>query len=70
MDAYIDRLVHVVEQQQACIVAQGQQIGLLAEQIGLLSQSVVLLLGEELGTPVSEDVPPEAARFDMDGNPY
>lgn len=62
------RLVAAVEDQQATIVEQGRQIARQAEQIGLLVQSVAMLLGEELGTPVSDDEEPK--RLDMDGNPY
>jgi hypothetical protein len=63
-----ERLVAAVEAQQATIVEQGRQITRQAEQIGLLVQSVAMLLGEELGTPVSDDEEPK--RLDMDGNPY
>jgi len=71
MDERIDRLVTLAEQQHATVVAQGEQIALLTQHIGLLTQSVVLLLGEEAGTPVADadaDTPPP--RTDLDGNPY
>lgn len=85
MDERIDRLLSLAEQQhativeqgrqnaqqQATIVEQGRQIAQQAEHIGLLAQSVVLLLGEEVGVPVSEgDAALEPQRTDMDGNPY
>lgn len=69
MDERIERLVCLAEQQHATIVAQAEQVALLTQHIGLLTQSVVLLLGEEVGTPVVDGAE-EAGRTDMDGNPY
>jgi hypothetical protein len=68
MDDRIDRLLLIVEAQQRAITEQGKQIAVQGEHIGLLVQSVAMLLGEELGTPLSEA--PEAERLDMDGKPY
>lgn len=71
MDERIDRLLSLAATQHATIVELGQQVTRQAEQIGLLVQSVALLLGEELGSPVPEDGQEgEAARTDLDGNPY
>lgn len=68
MDERIERLITLAERQHATIVELSQQVGRQAEHIGLLVQSVALLLGEEIGTPASEDE--EAQRLDMDGKPY
>lgn len=71
MDERIDRLLALAETQHATIVELGRQVTQQAEQIGLLVQSIALLLGEELGAPVPEDGQEgEAARTDLDGNPY
>lgn len=61
MDDRIDKLLLIVEVQQQAIATQG-------EHIGLLVQSVAMLLGEELGTPATDE--PEAGRQDLDGNVY
>lgn len=71
MDERIDRLLALAEAQHATIVELGQHVLRQAEQVGLLVQSVVLLLGEELGTPPPDDgSEAEATRRDLDGEPY
>lgn len=71
MDERIDRLLALAETQHSTIVELGQQVTRQAEQIGLLVQSVVLLLGEELGTPLPDGgSEAEATRMDLDGEPY
>lgn len=71
MDERIDRLVTLAEQQHATVVAQGEQIALLTQHIGLLTQSVVLLLGEEAGTPVAyPDGEAATKHTDLDGVEY
>jgi hypothetical protein len=64
MDERIERLVTLAELHHATVV-------LLTQHIGLLAQSVVLLLGEEAGTPIA-DPDSEAAtkRTDLDGVEY
>lgn len=69
MDERIERLVCLAEQQHATIASQGEQLAQLTQHIGLLAQSIVLLLGEEIGTPVA-DGGEAAERTDLDGNPY
>lgn len=61
-DARIDRLVGIIEQ-------QGEQIAELAAHVGMLVHAVAQLLGEEAGTPVSDEGV-ESPRADLDGNPY
>lgn len=69
MDDRLDRLLALAETQHAILAEQARQIGQLADSIALLTQSVAMLLGEELGAPVSDDAEPER-RADLDGNPY
>lgn len=70
-DPMCERLLRAVEAQQVTIFEQGKQIAQQSEQIALLVQSVVLLLGEETGSPVPEgDEDNVAPRVDLDGNPY
>ena len=65
------RLLRAVEAQQATIAEQGKQSAQQFEQIALLVQAVVLLLGEEAGSPVREgDGATDPERVDLEGNPY
>jgi hypothetical protein len=63
-----ERLIAGLEANQAAVSDLVKVVAQQAEQIGLLVQSVVLMLGEELGTPVPEEDEPQ--RVDLDGNPY
>lgn len=65
-----ERLLAAIEAQQATIAEQGKQIAQQSEQIALLVQSVVLLLGEEVGTPLPDESGDPPPRVDLDGNPY
>jgi hypothetical protein len=70
-DPVCERLLKAVEAQQTTIVEQGKQIAEQSEQISLLVQSVVLLLGEETGSPDPDgDQDTDPPRVDLDGNPY
>jgi hypothetical protein len=70
-DPMCARLLRAVEAQQVTIVEQGKQNAQQSEQIALLVQAVVLLLGEEAGSPVREgDEATDPERVDLDGNPY
>jgi len=64
------RLLAAIEAQQVTIAEQGKQIARQSEQIALLVQSVILLLGEEVGTPLPDDSGDPPPRVDLDGNPY
>lgn len=69
MDERVDKLLLAAEQ---LLAANAELLAAVKEQAvhnAMLVHSVAMLLGEEAGTPVSDEGV-EPPRVDLDGNPY